>query len=632
MIVRSVLHTAWLTLALAGVVSAQSTVPLHQHFVRGDANVDAAVDIGDGIAILDHLFGGVGALACDDAADTNDDEAVDIADVIFLLSHLFSGGVPIPAPQTCGPDPTATPALSCESYAPCAGDTDIDLAAHLMRRMGFGPTPAGLVHVLTIGALDYIDEQLNPELIDETGNTLLNDNLSGLQSDSVTGDLVREQVVRGLYSERQLQEALVDFWENHFNTQFATSFQFLRNVRVAGVDVYTPAEARAIGTGWEHEENQAFRDNALGTFHDLLLASATSKAMIIYLDSFTNRVGQPNENYARELLELHTMGVDNGYTQSDIEELARCFTGWTVCKVDPADVGDPAAGCLANDDPLGEWSFKFRPAFHDYDEKVIFAGQPHELVIPARPVGSPTGVLDGFEVIEHLSGLSFTAEHVSRKLIQRLLDDEPPTDLVADCIGTWLTTDGDIRSVVATILYSDHFLGGQYRWTKVYTPFEYVIARARGAGVVTNGLPLVNGIAGNTQAGLRGLNYVPFTFETPDGRSEYGFDWMGSTDLLNRVLFSTLLAEGGPNLAFDPVAIMTTAGVPLNDAAAIVDFWMARTFQNNYTVAERAVAIDFLSTDLDGLPLPLVPSDANYGDRIRATVGLILAAPQSQMQ
>lgn len=634
---RGIVLSCWIAVLGVGwgaTLEAQSS--LQAQFVRGDTNADGNLDISDAIAALGYLFDpSVDPPSCLDAADANDDEAVDIADSVYLLAYLFGDGPTLPAPgPDCGEDPTSPADLSCNEYAPCSGVTDLELAAHLARRMGFGPTPELLVRIQTLGADAYIDEQLHPELIDESSNDLLNDALAPLDPDSSINDLIREQVLRGAYSDKQLQEALTDFWENHFSTQVSASLSFLRNVRgTNGQPVHTVLEANAIGAGWEQEENEAFRTGGVGSFLDLLTASATSKAMIIYLDTFTNRVGNPNENYARELLELHTMGVDNGYLQADIEELARCFTGWRVCKVDPADVGDPLAPCLLNEDPNGVWNFHFEPFLHDYGSKTIFAGFPHEIVIPARPVGSVDGILDGFEVLAHLATLQQTAEFVSTKLIQRFVCDDPPPALIADCLVTWLATDGDLREVMGVILDSDEFRGADHRLTKIYTPFEYVLSQVRLTGTVTPGPPLLNGIGGNQQAGLRGLNYIPFTYETPEGRSEFGFDWLGSTDLLNRILFSTLLAETVAfNLQFDPVQQQADAGVTPDDPAAVVDYWLERFYQTQFTVAERDLALEFLSTDTAGSPAPLDPLAADYEDRIRAFVGFLLSVPQAQKQ
>lgn len=618
----------------AGSSPDGDTVAGFRHFKRGDVNADGGVNLPDSIVLLDYLFVGGAEPPCLDAADTDDDEALGLADPLYLLNYSFGGGPQPPVPFfDCGPDPTLNIAISCESYPPCDAFADIDQAGHLMRRLGFGPTPQGISHILDIGVDSYLDEQLFPELLDESGNLIMNDLLATLTPDSDLLSLVLYQVVRAYYSERQLQEALTDFWENHFNTQFGTSQQFLQNVRApGGVTVYTPQEARALTCDWEFTENSILRFGALGSFLDLLVASATGRTMIVYLDTFSNVADSPNENYARELLELHTMGVDNGYLQEDIEEVARCFTGWRICKKDPLDVDDPFAPCLPNDDPNGIWAFTFVPFLHDYESKTIFAGTSYQLVIPARTPGSPEGILDGFEVLQHLVTLPQTAEFVSTKLIQRLVNDEAPPALVADCLTAWLATDGDLRSVVSVIVHSDEFLGTDNRWTKMYTPFEVVMALGRSVGAITSGGPLIFGVGGNPGTGLLGLDYIPFFYETPEGRSEFGFDWMGSTNLLNRILHGNLLALSIIDPVFDPVQVMVDEGVVLNDEVAIAEFWLTRAFQNFYSLEERELSIQFLESNEDGTVVPLDPSSPDYDQRIRAFIGYVLSAPQAQKQ
>lgn len=629
--------TALLLLALLfpGAVFAggPATAPEYRPFERGDVTGDGVYALDDALELLAYLFQGGAEPGCLDACDLNDDEDLTLVDPLQLLDFMFTGGAPPPAPfGDCGPDPTLNVALTCTEYEHCGDLTDVDQAAHVMRRTGFGPTPDGIANIMNIGATAYIDQQLDHESIDESGNTILNQLLGGLSPSSDIVDLIWLQVIRQQHSERQLHEAMTEFWENHFTTDLAKVLNLIQMINVMGVPVFPGDLAVQEAVLWEYQENEKLRDGALGSFFDLLEASATGKPMLVYLDGIYNIVGNPNENYGRELFELHTMGVDNGYLQEDIEEVSRCFTGWTICKTPVAEEDDPHGTCLPFDSDMGVWTFHFHPPFHDYAPKILFPGTSYQLVIPTRPPGSTEGILDGYEVLAHLATLPQTAEFVSTKLVRRFVDDEAPPALVAECVTTWLATDGDIKDVVATILHSDEFLDAQHRWNKVMTPIEFLAAQPRVVGAPTSGLPIIFGVDPNPYTGLVGLNYIPFLFETPDGRSEFGFDWMASTHLLNRILYSTLLAESTIDPEFNPIAIMNANGVTPGEVEEIVDFWLFRIYQNHYTLAERDLAIQFLSTGTSGNPFPLNPGSPQYESRIRDAIGYILAAPQGQKQ
>lgn len=621
---------------LAPMLEAGEPPSQYQDFLRGDVNQDGAVQVADCVYLLDALFGSPPSpLACLDAADVNDDEQVEISDPVFLLAYLFVDGTIPPAPfgvTGCGPDPTSSVALSCETYLPCASTSpSLDFAGHVLRRMAYGPSPSDLAHLQAVGFDAYLEEQLHPELDDESDNVALIQAVAGLDPENDLLSLILWQVAFGIYSRNQLRETLTDFWENHFNTYLPTLVGVLANVRVAGVPVYTPQEARAEATRWEWTENATFRFAALGRFEDLLLASATGRPMLVYLDGISNVAGNPNENYARELLELHTMGVDNGYTQADIEEVARCFTGWTIRKKAPADAGDPFAPALPFDDPTGVWSFHFAGNLHDYGEKLIFPGTPYSLTVPARPPGSSEGILDGIEVLQHVAGLQQTAEFVSRKLIAKYVTDDPPPALVADALATWLATDGDLREVLAAILGSPEFASTEYRWNKIKTHNEYLLSCLRALDATTNGLPVVFGFT-LEQTGLFAFEDLPFFYETPDGKPELGSDWLGSSHLLNRILAANYMAASTVEPSSDVIPPMLAAGVNLESAEEVADFWLERFFQFGYDATERQLAIDFVSQGPAGNPLPLDASAPAYESRIRAFLGFLLSSPPAHKQ
>jgi uncharacterized protein (DUF1800 family) len=314
-------------------------------------------------------------------------------------------------------------------------------------------------------------------------------------------ELQLAKILRAIYSEKQLQEVMVDFWFNHFN-------------------VYGSKEmARWFVTSYERD---AIRPHALGKFKDLLTAVAQSPAMLYYLDNFLSQMEQPapspkfdadgnpipqprrpglNENYARELMELHTMGVDGGYTQKDVVELARCLTGWTL-------------------GPRGYMSFTFRPRTHDRGEK-IFLG------IRIAPGG---GIEDGLRALDILSKHPSTAKFISRKLCQRFVADEPPPALVDRVAARFTETGGDIREVVRAILTSPEFFSPAYYRNKIKSPLDLVASAHRATGASTNAVSLIGSVA---RIGAPLYQCVP-----PTGYDENSAGWLSSATLLERMNFA----------------------------------------------------------------------------------------------
>lgn len=630
--VHSVL-AMWLALGLAaGSATAQPPVapaagptpfPIDfEPFIRGDANADIALNIADAIRILAHLFAN-DAVACMDAADANDDDAVDIADAIFVVGHLFLATPAPPAPYPgCGADPTNDAQLGCQAFAPCIPTgTDRATAAHILRRIAYGPTPDELADLESIGAEAFILEQLDPLTIPEDPQVATKIAAVPISANYI--NYYRHVLLRGRYSTRQLLEQLTDFWSNHFNTYFWTVQGYLRNLD--GGTIYDSTQSRVAAMELEAAEDAAFRSLALGSFEDLVLASATSPTMLIYLDNISNTFQSPNENYAREILELSTIGVTGGYTQNDVEQLARCFTGWRICKVDPLDLGDPHAPCLPNNSTTGVWSFHFDPATHDYGAKSLFPTTSYPLTIPARPAGSTDGVLDGYEVIAHLATTSQAAEYVSRKLIRKFVDDEAPPALLAACIGTWLSTDGDIGAVVETILLSTEFLGTGHRWNKMKTPMETLLSTVRiFAGQSTN--------ANQERLALGNLQHLPTNFDTPDGYPELGDDWIGTAKIVDTIKFNELIYLGSTTLTYAPRPIQQAAGIDETDPDEVVGFWLELMFPGGTNAIDESIALSFYSTDDAGAPVAHTPGTAAYDLHLKKFMTFLRSWPQAMKQ
>jgi uncharacterized protein (DUF1800 family) len=325
----------------------------------------------------------------------------------------------------------------------------------------------------------------------------------------VAAEAVQTKLLRDIYSERQMQEIMVDFWLNHFNVYMRKS-----------------QEAPYFITAYERD---AIRPRAFGHFEDLLVATAVSPAMLNYLDNASsigpnslfarrenfrnnNKKQQQtglNENYAREVMELHTLGVNGGYTQRDVTELAKVFTGWTVGKPRGTDVAATP---------------EFDYSKHEPGPKYILGVKIKE-----------NGPKEAEEVLHMLATSPQTAKFISTKLAVRFVSDNPPPAMIARMAATFLKTQGDIRLVILTMLQSPEFFErGVYR-DKVKTPLEYVVSavRASGAEVVNTGA-LVGVIAD--------LGMPIYGMQTPNGYSMHSEDWNNTAALIARMNFALALA------------------------------------------------------------------------------------------
>jgi uncharacterized protein (DUF1800 family) len=317
----------------------------------------------------------------------------------------------------------------------------------------------------------------------------------------VVTELQRGKLLRAVYSERQLYEVLVDFWENHFSI-FANK-----------------DDDRYLLTGYDRE---AIRPFAMGRFRDLLGATAHSPAMLFYLDNWRSSVPRPytatkdkpagfdgglNENYARELMELHTLGVDGGYTQKDVQEVARCFTGWTIQK------------------PNEQGLFLYRPGLHDDGEKTVLG---HRIF----PGGGPA---DGERVLDILATHPATARFIATKLARRFISDEPPASVIDRAAAVFLKTDGSIRETLRAIVTSPEFFSSTAYRAKMRSPFEYVAASMRALNAETDGdRPVLDAIGR--------MGQPVFGRITPDGYADRADQWLASGAMIARFNFASALA------------------------------------------------------------------------------------------
>ena len=374
-----------------------------------------------------------------------------------------------------------------------------------------------------LALFDSLDAEKRQKVIRSLGPQMLV-NLPNLRRESmvvgqpqvyVNSELVDNKLFRALYSNHQLEEVLVDFWMNHFNV------------------FNGKGQERVLLTSFERD---AIRPNVLGHFRDLLLATARHPAMLFYLDNWQSQVqrddirppagsfnGTPlnrpglNENYGREILELHTLGVDGGYTQQDVIAVARAFTGWTVY------------------DLQRYAEFQFNPATHDRKEKIVLG---HTLP-PGR------GEQDGLEVIDILARHPSTAKFISKKLAQRFVADAPPASLVDRMAATFTKTDGDIRAVLQTMFSSPEFLSeGAWR-AKLKSPLEVAVSAVRALNAdVTDTFALSQRIAD--------LGQPLYGKVEPTGYPTTGEAWASSAGLIGRIDFATALSGGGiPGIRVD---------------------------------------------------------------------------------
>ena len=408
----------------------------------------------------------------------------------------------------------------------------------------------------------------------------------------VARELQQAKLIREVYSERQLLEVMTDFWFNHFNV-------FLYKNQCS---YYTTAYERDV-----------IRPHALGKFYDLLAATAQSPAMLMYLDNWLSvgphsqaagKNGGLNENYAREVMELHTLGVDGGYTQADVTELARVLTGWTI----------------ANPDDGGQFQFDARR--HEPGVKTVLGEKIYE-----------SGADEGIKALEMLAHHPSTAKFISRSLAVRFVSDDPPQALVDQMTAKFSATDGDIREVLRTMIRSPEFWSPKAYGNKMKTPLDLVVSavRASGANVVSPD-SLVDS--------LSGMGMQPYGMAVPTGYSMKSAQWDNEGGLLARMNFSTSLTQGNlPGVQFDPSTLITLGVLTsLNEPHA------------KAVLAEKPAGMDFAIALAEDAMLPagLLPKDeavirkqaedpepasaasASMTNRLRFVTGFILASPEFQ--
>ncbi len=499
--------------------------------------------------------------------------------------------------------------------APSASLTARDSAFHALNRLAYGARPGEADSVARVGVMRWIERQLDadhvpdPRLAAREREFKILDygraDLAGRYRDAVRerqrlqreaaasgdsmrlrgaapmrefrelgGELQQLAIVRAALSERQLREVMVDFWTNHFN-----------------VFVGKGADRFLLPSYIE----ETIRPRALGNFEDLLIATARSPAMLFYLDnaqsvapgssrpfplSAMRRGGQGvrsrptgiNENYARELLELHTLGVDGGYTQQDVINVARIFTGWSIER--------PERGA----------GFAYHDWAHDQGDKVVL-GQKFK----------SDGEDEGVRLLKVLANEHATMHHVSAKLCARFVADEPPDGCIDAAVAAWQQSRGDIRTVLRAIFTSPDFWSAQAVRSKVKTPFEFVVSAVRASGVEPDDTPRLAQLVAR-------LGEPLYQQPAPTGYAETEEHWVNSGALLARMNAAMMIAKD-------------CATIPnIDDHAQLVDAIDQKLLAGTMSAHTKSVILEQLTDIKD-------PTQART-----MAVGLALGGPDFQKQ
>ncbi len=566
---------------------------------------------------------------------------------VLLVSATGAGAPRAKDKAGAGKDGPGKLSKTFKGRMPIAELSEQEAVLHALNRLGYGPQPGAVDRVRRMGLEKWIEQQLRPESVDdsalaarlnryatltmspaalldqyptpevaakrmglsvEANRKRLEETAklraagsqgmrpSDMGPQQIINELTMAKLTRAIYSERQLEEQMVDFWFNHFNVFF-----------------YKDAD-RYLVTSYERD---VIRPHALDKFKDLLAATAHSPAMLYYLDNWLSADPQAferikhmtpqqkrmqaqlppiggkrglNENYGRELLELHTLGVDGGYTQKDVIEAARCFTGWTLREVQK----NP--------------QFYFDDRLHDPDEKKVLGKKIHA-----------GGIKDGEKVLELLAKHPSTARFISTKLARHFVSDTPPAALVASMARTFRKTDGDIHAVLRTMIYSPEFWARQSYRAKIKTPFELVASTARALGSdVDAPAPLVQWTA---RIGEPLYQCLP-----PTGYSDKAEAWVNTGALLNRLNFAIALASNRIRGTRVELAALIGADVTSDPRAALkraMDEFLAGQMspETRTTLEQKSSDPQVLRAKLDD---PVKQVDLGI------LAGLVLGSPEFQ--
>jgi uncharacterized protein (DUF1800 family) len=491
-------------------------------------------------------------------ASAPETERVPVQSRRALFAAAAAGLAVLARPSAASAQRFVRPHISRPQAPAASGDSLV----RLVRRVTNGVTEEELALAKKLGFRGYLNYHLRHTAIDDSEtdafvaarapNLALDGNgLYQLNQTTLMNELSEATLYRAAYSKRQLYERMVHFWSDHFNIYFP-KVNYLKVL----------------------DDRDVIRAHALGKFPDMLRASAHSPAMLEYLDNTRSRGRNVNQNYARELMELHTLGVDGGYTQTDVEEVTRCLTGWTI---------------------QGRGQFRFDATGHDATPKTVLG-----VNIPART--GAAGQEDGEQVLDILLQHPSTARFIATKMIQWLLRYDPPQALVTRVAATFTRTGGDIPSMIRDILTQENLLAAPAKYKQ---PYQLVVSAMRATGART-----VNASAIATGQ-LRTLGQPLFQWEDPDGYPD-SVDWWSGL-ILQRWNFASFLS----NLSTGNVFIDVTPLVGIG-AQAAVDAIDSRAFGGQMPAPLKQRLVTYLN---------VAPTSAA---RVRETIALALSSSAFQ--
>lgn len=471
---------------------------------------------------------------------------------------------------------------------PTAGIPPASREYTVLKRTSFGAHRDALQAIHTLGVEAYLEQQLDYLHIDDGDLETTIQALFPLTSHSpaqlitgfpdniaeVANQMIGATQYRQMFSKRQLFEVMVEFWSDHFNIHLLNG----------------------LGPTLKPEDDlQVIRTHALGNFRDLLRASAHSPSMLFYLDNFFNLASAPNENYARELMELHTLGVDGGYTETDVKEVARCFTGWSI---------------RFPDDTSGAYgTFVFVPAEHDNDAKTVLQ----------NPIAAGGGQSDGEQVLDILAAHPSTAQFIATKLCRRFISDTPDQATIDAVAAAFTQSSGDITTTLQALFATEAFRNSAD--LKFCRPTEYLSGLVRALAPDTP-YPTDNGQLFFFAQSIMGQ--LPFYWPTPDGYPDEQSYWASTGGLLNRwrlsfVSFAGLLPD------IDMIQIDYTAMLHGADTLAdVVDALADSILMRPLSDADRSILLDWLVDEYGVDEDDKLPTDTP--EQIAALIAAVLVS------
>ena len=505
-----------------------------------------------------------------------------------------------------------------------------------LNRMAFGPTPEAIAEFNALGATDearllaYIEQQLDPySSIDnseysarlaEANFLTLNKSRQQLWQQHYRHDgeysyktlalreIERLLFIRAVYNKRQLIEVLADFWHNHFN-----------------VYAWSMSQIAAL---FGYYDREVIRGHMLGNFREMLTAVAQSTEMLYYLDNYTSSAAGPNENFVRELFELHTMGAENylgvmrqidvptdgegrpiGYVDDDVYEATRCFTGWTVANKDSGPGGDTGL-------------FLYRADWHDRFQKNVLGN----FIAADQP-----DLKDGHDVLDFVAFHPGTARHISRKLCRRLVSDYPSQSLIDSTAAVFTAQQNapdQLTQVVRHILQSNEF---KTTWgEKVKRPFEAIVSAMRATNANFT-IKYDDSDSNSFMWRYDQMGQAPFAWHAPDGYPDTKEHWQNSSSLVMRWRMINWLVDKKDEQDQYRLDVLGQTPGNLNTATELVDFWIDRILGYSMSADDRQLIIDFMAQEISPLEA-LDMSNKKVQDRLRSMVGLILNSPQFQLR